>query len=337
MLYTELILKKMKTSGLKTQAKLVTLWLAFLVFFLNCQGEKPQPSSQAQEIEDIQKRSIVILKIEDVPYSNADFESYVRSMIGDEIDSLTPVSLSRLLDNFIEEKLLLHAAQKMDLSLTWEEKKQYLAKLRNESWRDEVEEPLEEAETHHLFDRLLIEKYTYEKVKGFDASEEEIKEYYDLHKRDFLKPERVEVSQILLKTEDRAIDVLEKLKGASAEDFQAIARDESKGVEASRGGKMGIFEMGQLPFEMEKVIFALKEGKLSQVVESSYGYHIFRFDKRHEAELVPFEEASTSIKVKLVDQRIKQFMSQHLQELKEKTIWSFYPENLSFPYQRNSS
>lgn len=327
----------MRTFRVNTHTQLIFLWLAFLVVFLNCQGEKSQESAQPSGIEDIQKKNSVILKIEDVPYVNADFEFYVRSMIGDEMDTLTPVSLSRLMDNFIEEKILLHAAQKMNLSLTWEEKKQYLAKLRNESWSEESKEPFEETETKHLFDRLLIEKYTYEMVKDFDSDEEEIKEYYDLHKRDFLRPERVEVSQILLGTEDKAIDVLERLKGGSVESFREVARDESKGVEASRGGKMGIFEMGQLPFEMEKVVFALKEGELSQVVESSYGYHIFRLDKRHEAELISFEEASPSIKVKIVDQKIKQFILQHLQELKERTVWSFYPQNLSFSYQRNSS
>lgn len=100
---------------------------------------------------------------------------------------------------------------------------------------------------------------------------------------------------------------------------------------------MGTFEMGQLPYEMERVVFALKEGDMSQVVESSYGYHIFRLDKRHEPELISLEEAASSIKVKIVDQKIKQFMLQHLEELKERTVWSFYPQNLSFPYQRNNS
>lgn len=333
----ELILRKMRTSQLNTTTKPMILWLILLVVSLNCQGEKPQESPQTLSIDDIQKKTSVILKIEDIPYVNADFEFYVRNVIGNEMDILAPVSLSRLVDSFIEEKILLNAAQKKNLSLTWEEKKQYLAKLRNESWSEKSKEPFEETETKHLFDRLLIEKYTYEMVKDFDSTGEEINEYYDLHKRDFLKPERVEVSQILLETEDKAIDVLERLKGASVETFRAIARDESKGVEASRGGKMGIYEMGQLPFEMEKVVFALKDEELSQVVESSYGYHVFKLDKRHEAELVTLEEASPSIRMKIVDQKIKQFMSQHLKELKERTVWSFYPQKLSFSYQRNSS
>ena len=48
-----------------------------------------------------------------------------------------------------------------------------------------------------------------------------------------MKPERVKVSQILLETEGKAIEVLEKVKSASEETFRAVAREDSKGVEAS--------------------------------------------------------------------------------------------------------
>ena len=99
---------------------------------------------------------------------------------------------------------------------------------------------------------------------------------------------------------------------------------------------MGVFEMGQLPFEMESVIFSLEKGELSSVVESSYGYHIFRLDKKYDPELTSLEEASAEIKMKILDQKIKQALSQHLLDLKDKIDFISFPENLSFPYQRNS-
>ena len=141
----------------------------------------------------------------------------------------------------------------------------------------------------------------------------------------------------MLDTEDKAIEVLEKLKKAPEERFREIAQEESIGVEALKGGKMGLFEMGELPFEMERVVFSLKEGELSQVMESSYGYHIFKLDRRYEPELVSVENASPFIKVKILDQKIKQFISQHIKDLKKNMEWNFYPQNLSFSYQRNSS
>jgi len=308
-----------------------------LFFPLACRREKSQEVSQGYDFQAAQESNNIILEIKDSSYFNSDFEDYIRNLIGNELKDLSPATLSRLFDNFIEEKILLQAAKDNSLSLTGEEKKEYLAKLRNESWSEVRRAPVGEVETKNLFDRLLVEKYTYELVRGIIVSKDEIKEYYESHKRQFLKPERVEVSQILLDTEDKAIEVLEKLKEAQQEQFKEVARKESIGVEASKGGKMGLFEMGELPFEMEKVVFSLKEGELSRVVESSYGYHIFRLDRRYEPELVSLEEASSSIRVEILDQKIKQSILQHVEDLKRSMEWSFYPQNLSFPYQRNNS
>jgi parvulin-like peptidyl-prolyl isomerase len=183
----------------------------------------------------------------------------------------------------------------------------------------------------------LIEKYTFELVKDIDVNEEEIKEYYSQKKRDFLRQERVKVSQILVRTEEKAIEVMEKMKDPSEENFRKMAKEVSVGLEASKGGEMGVFEMGQLPFEMEKVIFSLKEGDMSPVVESTYGYHIFRLDKRYEPELISVKEAAPEIQKILLQQKIQMRISEHLAELKKNIVWSSYPQNLSFPYKEDNT
>jgi parvulin-like peptidyl-prolyl isomerase len=323
---------------LKSEFKLFFLLLtvAFILLLANCGGEDEQEGSLGVNLEDPQKKSYVIIEIEDSEYLNSDFEKYVRGTFGNDQSALTPVSLSRLLDKYIEEKLVLQSARNQNISLSWEEKQDYLAKLSNELKSEGSEVSVEEMDTENLFDRLLIEKYTYELVKDIEVKEEEIKEYYNLHKREFLRPQRVEASQILLEAEDQAIEVLERVKNASEEDFRKVAEAESIGLEAVKGGKMGVFEMGQLPFEMEQVLFSMEEGELSPVVESSYGYHIFRLDRRFEPDLISEEEASPDIKVKILDLKINYRISSHLEYLKNNIEWSFYPMNLSFPYQRDN-
>lgn len=319
--------------------RLFPLWvsLGLMLFVSGCGKEKSQEVSEGYELQTAKEGQKVILEIKGASYSNADFEYYVRILVGNEFQELNSTTLSRLFDNFIEERILFQAAKDKKMSLTWEEKKEYLSKLRNESWSEVRRVQVSETEEKNLFDKLLVEKYTYELVRGIDVSEDEIKNYYESNKREYLKPERVEVSQILLGTEDKAIEILEQVKEAPEERFREVAREESIGVEASRGGKMGLFEMGELPYEMEKVVFSLKAGVLSPVMESSYGYHIFRLDKRYEPELVSLEKAASSIKVKILDRKIKQYILQHMEDLKESMEWKFFPENLSFPYQRNSS
>ncbi len=283
---------------------------------------------------DPRKISETILKIENSFFTNADFEKYVRATLGDDQKALTAASLSRLFDDFIQEKIFLEAAMNQNLSLTEEEKREYLAKFSKEIGPDE-ESSLDADVVGILFDRLLIEKYTYALVRDIAVSDAEVKEYYNLRKRDFLRPERVKVSQILLKSEDKAIEIYERVSGASEEEFRRIARQESVGLEAFKGGEMGVFEMGQLPYEMEKVVFYLQEGDISPVIESAYGFHIFRLDQRFEPELISEQEAAVSIRSKLRNHKIQQRLSDHFEELKTTTDWTFYPWNMSFPYQRN--
>jgi len=303
---------------------------------VSCSRKKSEEAPSGYIIGAPEKKNLIVLQIQEFYYSNSDFENYLRYNVGDYYGTLPIVSLSRLFDNFVEEKILLEAARNQEISLTWEEQKGYLARLTTESLSNGKKDTMDETETKILFETLLIEKYTFEAIKDIEVKEEEIKEYYDLHKRDFLLPERVKVSQILLATEEKAVEVLERLKDSSEEAFRKAALEESTGTEASKGGEMGLFEMGQLPFEMDKVIFSLKEGELSPVVESTYGYHIFRLDAKYGPELVSEEKAAPSIKVKILNQKIKEFISQRIEELKESLEWSVYLENLYFPYQRNT-
>jgi parvulin-like peptidyl-prolyl isomerase len=63
----------------------------------------------------------------------------------------------------------------------------------------------------------------------------------------FFLPERIEVSQILLPTEAKAVEVWDKAKLTSAEGFRDLAITESIGPEASQGGVMGIFQKASFP------------------------------------------------------------------------------------------
>lgn len=305
-----------------------------LVFDVSCKKQESAEGVLTDKANYLEKKNSVILKVSDSFYFNSDFEKYLLSIAGQEYKDLSLNSLSRLFDDFVNEKILLQATRDQEISLTVVEQKEYLAKLTRESWANGKKSPLEELDYETLLEKLVIEKYLSQQIDKIDVTDEEVKEYYELHKREFLRPERVRVSQILLKTEGKAVEILEKVKSASEEAFREIAREESSGVEASKGGAMGLFEMGQLPFEMEKVVFSLKAGEVSPVVESSYGYHIFRLDEKLEPELVPEDSAFSEIKIKIFNQRIQQFLRDHMESIKSQLDWNSYPNNLSFSYQR---
>ncbi|RPI97608.1 MAG: hypothetical protein EHM32_01150, partial [Spirochaetales bacterium] len=158
-------------------------------------------------------------------------------------------------------------------------------------------------------------------------------DYYESHKNEFFQPERLQVSQILLSTEGKAGQVLSRIRTAGEREFREAARTESEGPEAEKDGLMGVFSLGQLPQDLEKVIFALGEGKISRVVQSAYGYHIFRLDQKLESRLMPAEEAAPLIRSKLLELKNQAAIDAHVASLKSNMKWEIIAENLPFIYE----
>ncbi|MDD8021335.1 MAG: peptidyl-prolyl cis-trans isomerase [Acidobacteriota bacterium] len=285
---------------------------------------------QAQKAEENKNRQVV-LKIEDKSYNLSDFEHYVRQIIpqGQDIDSQ---ALSELFDQFVEDRLILYSAKVRKMELAESEKQAFLQRLiRDYPPQPGLEEEL--ASDEELEDSLLVGKYKYEKIKEVVVTEDEIKAYYQEHKRDFLVPERVMVSQILVRSSDLAIELQQKLGKTDEESFRQAARDYSEAPDGYKGGLMGIFKPGDLPYDMERVIFALEEGKISQVFQSPYGYHIFRLDKRYEPALLEEEEVSRRIRNILMENKVKDIISKEIEELKATYHWQIFRENLPFKYE----
>ena len=294
-------------------------------------------SNPVSRVADLVKGTLKrgpVLRVEAREFTNDDLLDYVRSTGVKDPQKLSADSLSRLFDRFVDEKILLEAARRRNMSLTWEEKKAYLAKVAAEADPDKPAPPADPAAPDSVFDGLLIEKYDSQVVKDVKAEEAEVRAYYDEHKKDFLLPERVQVSQILVATEQRAVAVLRRVGDAPEAEFRKAAREESSGPEAFKGGVMGVYRQGDLPSDMEKVIFAMDVGTVSRVVESSYGYHIFRLDARFSPQLQPLEEAAPAVRVRVLERKIGEALAAHLAGLKETLSWQASPDNLFFAYQR---
>ena len=296
--------------------------LLALPFFLapGC-AEQPQKKAEGVEPElnvfDADRLEDIILSVGAAEYPNSSFYTYLRNTVGDDASNAGTVALSRLYDDFVDEKILLAAARASGISLSEEEEADFFLKLRAGSTDETRARPLNTQERQAIVDRLLIEKYSLNVINDVDVGDEEIQSYYEENKRDFLRSESVKVSQILLPSEDQAVALYEELKSADEAAFKRTAREKSKGMEAGRGGEMGVFELGQLPFEMEKVIFSLQEGEVSRVVESAYGFHIFRLDERYEAALQSADDARETIRSRLIETRINESLIQHVSDLNQ--------------------
>ncbi|MFZ2052754.1 MAG: peptidyl-prolyl cis-trans isomerase [Candidatus Aminicenantales bacterium] len=299
-----------------------------------CSSKKQSGGTEASDRGTSPDESRVVLQVGPDSYSLGDFSRYVRKTVGGGEPVLNVISLSHLFDRFIEEKLILRAAADKGITISPEDKQAYLEETEAGVWTEEEKAALLAADSGPLVDGLKIEKYIREITRDITVRDDEIRNDYDSNPGEFSLPERVQVSQILVPTELRAVEVWERARFSDEDGFRALARSESIGPEASEGGEMGIFQRGQLPAEMEGAVFAMREGDVSPIVESSYGFHIFRLDKRYEPERISFEDAAPAIRRKILDLKAEAVRTRHLGELKESLQWRIFPENLSFPYQR---
>ena len=145
-----------------------------------------------------------------------------------------------------------------------------------------------EALTEELRERLLAERYVGEQTQKERASEAEARAFYDQHRALFDTPEEVHAQQIVVRSADEAKSLLDQLrKGAP---FAQLAAAHSTSPDARQGGDLGWFAKGTMPKQFDEGCAGLAPGKLSGVVSSPYGFHIFKVLGRRPAKHHSFEE-----------------------------------------------
>lgn len=311
----------------------VLVLLPSILAFAFCGGKDGRGGSAAPANAAGADKSKVVLQVEGRSYTNNDFKNYLESVRGSSRDDdLSDEAMSRLFDRFVDDRLVLVSAAKNGLKPTAQEKREY---WNSSGKQDAAGTTRPEDLPDDYFESLIIEKYMNEVSRGVTASDEDIKAYYEGHKKEYLLPERIKVSQIVVSTEEKAVGIVKKLRDSGEEEFRTLAAVESIGPEATRGGVMGTFKPGELPAEMEKVVSSMSPGRLSRVVESPYGYHIFRLDARYQPQLRPIAEVADRIKADILGIRVEEAMAVHLKSLKEMLTWSRQTENLFFTYRES--
>ena len=151
-----------------------------------------------------------------------------------------------------------------------------------------------------------------EGLTGVEVTEDEVAAYYQAHHEELQSPETVALRQILVPTLNEARDVRRRLQ-KDPRSFPALAQTLSRAPEASAGGLMGRFTRGQLPAELERAAFALSPGRVSQPVQTPFGYHVLRLDEKQPPRQPTLEESREEIRGRLrrekADAKIQQFVA----------------------------
>ena len=253
----------------------LSLLIVILSFIAACGSEKPSPPP-APAVATVNGQSIDIEEFEKALREETALAKRETPLKREETESLK----EEVLDNLIRERIMVQRARDLSLSIGDAEFAARMEEIRKD-YNGQFDKLFGEGgislpewkET--LRKRMLLEKLIALDVNAkIQVADEDAERYYNDHRKTYATDRRVRVAQIVLSDRDRAQGILKRLK--AGEDFDKVAREVSIGPEATRGGDLGFFERGVMPEAIDRMVFSLPVGKVSRVVQSPYGFHIFK-------------------------------------------------------------
>ena len=244
--------------------------------------------------------------------------------------------LREALEMMIDEKLQIQQGKKMgfevdditvDAAIKNIEKKNSLENGQLESML-ESEGKSVEAYRNNVRDQILISKITgFELGSRVNISKRKIEKYYHDRQKEFWESGKVRAKHILILAEKCVSEKIRKKKNKQIKeilaelkegrDFAEAAKEYSEDISASKGGDVGFVVRGQMVPEFEKAVYRLKEGEVSDVVETEYGYHIIKAEEIQKGRTLPFKEVENKIKSILLSRKQKSAYKDWMRELRE--------------------
>lgn len=315
-------------------------------------GDKRNKKKKVDEKELDPVPSEAVGKVGEVEISNAAFHAIydLKQQKYKERNKDMPVAADRryrrsIVDRLVYHELLRQEAERIGVEYDNEKLverkdrqrkgiKDWEAHLRR---RGESEESLEAIAIKELRELAILQgsgalkvsdqdlQAEYEKFKAnFDKDEERIRVSHILVRigpdpRDPNKPKGKPTDEQQAEYEKAAMAKAQELYAkvsAPGADFAAIAKAESDGPSARKGGDLNIVTADRMPKEFSEVAFALSPGQVSKPVVSKFGVHIIRSAAKYAAGLLPLEAVREQLEERLELSKLREGRS----ELRERLI-----------------
>lgn len=242
------------------------------VFRLRDEKVNKTPGGETAEKAD----SNILALVRDEEITREDLEAAMGRIPERSRDRLS----KKVLDNLIEARVFAKEARKARLHEN-PDVKQAVEKMTNETLA-----------------RHFVKKYIDEEA---EPSEEELRGYYDGHKDEFVVPECVKLQEILAKKEKKVQDALKALKAGTP--FAEAAKKHSIARSWEKGGIAGWCYKGKMAPALEKVVFDLEKGKVSDIIKTDKGYMIVNVLDKRDERLMAFEETKLKIRIMFFGKR----------------------------------
>jgi peptidyl-prolyl cis-trans isomerase C len=153
-------------------------------------------------------------------------------------------------------------------------------------------------------DRLLADAFVQQELSRVDMTEAAMRRYYQAHTDRFRSTPRRKARHIVVRTREDAEAALAAIGGGR--DFADVAREQNTDATKASGGDLGWVSPGVMVKSFDAALFALDPARVSDPVETSFGWHLIRIDQVDPGALPPFEliaeRVANAIKSDVVEQ-----------------------------------
>lgn len=277
----------------KNKLILITLTLSAalliggIIHTLNAQ-ESAEPASESPSPAPLPDPVAVV---NGQPITKELFSIYAQQRQRQMGDIESPEARKSLVDELVIQELLIQKAEEQNLAQNPEVAMQLELIRRN----------------------LLATAALRSQLQDQTPSEESIKEVYQ--EMTTAQKEEYKASHILVETEEKAKEIIEKLNKEG--DFAELAKEHSKDTSAVQGGDLGWFSPEGMVKPFSEAVTKLEEGEYTkQPVQTQFGWHVIKLEDRREATPPSIEELRPQIVQRLQSQMINDYLEKLREQAK---------------------
>jgi peptidyl-prolyl cis-trans isomerase SurA len=271
-----------------------------------------------------------------------DFQKRQKDILRDRIDELLLIQKGKELNINVDSEVSKYVANlQRQANITDPDKfHEYVHKQAGTSYEDFL------AETKNQY--LTREVIGQEVARHISITNKDIQDYYEKHKSDFVRDEKVFLSEILVSIQGKdpnGIAAAEKkakqiaADAAKGQRFSDLARDNSDAATAKQGGELGGYKKGDLTKQIEDAVWNLPKGAVTQPIRIPTGFEILKVEDHTKAGLAPLADVRSQIENILYGPRMQPKVREYLTQLRKTAflqIKSGYADSGAAPGQNTA-
>ena len=241
-----------------------------------------------------------------------------------------------LLRDMIDKQLLLSRGKELGINADADVIRR-LDEIRKQNHMDTMED-LEKAARQQgvsfedfkagIRDTVITQQVVRDEVgRRLQITQSQEQAYYDAHKQEFAQPEQIKLSEILIPTaadaddagvaqaKAKADDIEAKLKAGG--NFDALAKANSGGPTADKGGDLGLYKRGALAKVLEDQTFGLKAGEWTEPIRTRQGFVILKVTDHVASGVPPIKDVEQQIQEAMYSEQMQPALRAYLTKLRE--------------------